>query len=455
MTTPEIISEVVFRSLCMQCGSCAGICSSQALKMEETEAGLVWPSWREEHCTECGLCDKVCPVLNPPAHLAAHPADPYIGPMRGAYLAEATDIKLAAEAQTGGLVRALLAWALKTDRVDGVVAVVDNPKRPLRPKAVVTSDLQRVLTVARSKYCPVPVNELIHELRGFDGRLAYVGLPCHMQGLELATEQSPKLRRKIVLRIGLFCSRVLTYHATAFHVRSARGGKSDEIAEFDYRHRGKSGWPGDIRVVTQHGEVRSAHRSCRMHSRFFFTPLSCRLCPDKLNVLADIAVGDPHGIVHGEQVPTASIVRTDLGEEVLSAALSDGWIKLIPLDARKVADGQNIRGHLAGVRAIGNEMLHRNRSLPRALRDGTLDIRKASRRPVGGRITVAWSLFAQTPRGIWLARHLPTWLPRLIDLWGRTRRVRRVLRRLLTTGRLRPKREQPATSPHTDTSRPF
>lgn len=432
----KIISEVVANNLCTQCGSCAGICPPIALEMRETPGGLVLPELIPERCTECGLCDMICPVIEAPKALEPHLDQPFIGPVKAAYLAEATDPKLVYEGQTGGLGRALLAWALSTGRVNGVVSVVDNPDDPLHPKAIITSDVDEVLSVARSKYCPVPVNDLIQRMLKYEGQLAYVGVACQMQGLELSMERLKKLRKKVVLRLGIFCDRVLSYRAAEFHARCAGAGPN-ELTHFDYRHKEMRGWPGDIRIVKKDGKTQTVNRDCRTQTRSLFTPVSCRLCPDKLNVLSDISIGDPHGVVRGKEVPSAAIVRTDTGLEYLNAAERDGWIKLSPADAMEIAEGQHIHKHVAEVQAMGNEMLHRGFHLPIVLQRGPLAVQRDRRRPLWTRITVAWGLFGQTPRGIWILRHLPTWVPRAIRSYRQIPRAMQAFRRLIRTGRVR------------------
>ena len=51
---------------CTGCGGCAFVCPKQAIKMEKTKDGFIYPKIEKELCIGCGVCNKVCPVLNKP-----------------------------------------------------------------------------------------------------------------------------------------------------------------------------------------------------------------------------------------------------------------------------------------------------------------------------------------------------------------------------------------------------
>lgn len=437
----RILSTVVTNHLCTECGTCSGICPTHALLMRETPGGQVLPQLVASRCTDCGLCDLVCPELELSQRLRESLSESMTGRIDSAYLAEACDPSVASASQTGGAGRALIAWCMEAGVIDGAVLVVDDPAEPLRPKAVITRNPSAVLGASRSKYCPVPVNALILEMLRFEGRLAYVGLSCHMHGLELAMQRLRKLRSKIVLRVGLFCDRVLTYPAAEFLARCAGLPDAEHIVAFDYRAREWQGWPGDVRISTASGQHKNVSRTARAGSRALFTPAHCWLCPDKLNVLCDLALGDPHGVAEGTTVPTAVIARTSRGAELLRSAALAGRIRLVPADPAVIVAGQHLDDNTRNAIAAGLEFSRRRLQLPAALRAEPL----ASARgpvPIWVRLAVWWSLESQKPWGARVLARLPTWEPR-VWMWfksgprRRYRWARQVIARFFRTGRLR------------------
>ena len=64
MITNEYNTRAISFSQCTGCEACESICPRNAIKMEEDKEGFYYPIVKESICIDCGLCDKVCPILN-------------------------------------------------------------------------------------------------------------------------------------------------------------------------------------------------------------------------------------------------------------------------------------------------------------------------------------------------------------------------------------------------------
>lgn len=53
------------KNLCTGCEACANKCSNEAILMQPDSEGFLYPYISNSKCTECGACQKSCPVLNP------------------------------------------------------------------------------------------------------------------------------------------------------------------------------------------------------------------------------------------------------------------------------------------------------------------------------------------------------------------------------------------------------
>jgi hypothetical protein len=73
-----------------------------------------------------------------------------------------------------------------------------------------------------------------------------------------------------------------------------------------------------------------------------FTPVRCRLCFDKLNVLADVVVGDAYGFCADKEGASVVLARTPKAMEVLSAAQAARFIDLRAIEPRDVFERQRI-----------------------------------------------------------------------------------------------------------------
>lgn len=56
--------RITDKSLCCGCGSCAQRCPQHCITMESDEQGFLYPRVDDKQCVDCGLCERVCPIIN-------------------------------------------------------------------------------------------------------------------------------------------------------------------------------------------------------------------------------------------------------------------------------------------------------------------------------------------------------------------------------------------------------
>ena len=49
---------------CCGCAACLNKCPKNAIVMKENEQGFLYPIIDKNKCISCGLCEKVCPMLD-------------------------------------------------------------------------------------------------------------------------------------------------------------------------------------------------------------------------------------------------------------------------------------------------------------------------------------------------------------------------------------------------------
>lgn len=49
---------------CSGCSACFNICPKQCIEMKADEEGFVYPVVDQTKCINCGLCEKICPIIN-------------------------------------------------------------------------------------------------------------------------------------------------------------------------------------------------------------------------------------------------------------------------------------------------------------------------------------------------------------------------------------------------------
>jgi len=356
----ESIADVAADLLCTSCGTCTLVCPEGAITMAETPAGLLQPTVSDA-CTSCGVCRKVCPGLHVTFDADLGP-DPWMGHVRKAYLGRATDPAIRLGAQSGGLVSALLISLFETRVADVATSVTLPPDGSLRPVAGLVNDRDGVLRARGSKYCPVAVNSALSALEEGQ-RAAMVGTSCQIHGLSELCREYPQWSARIACVIGLCCDRTLLFTAVDAMARACHLDLK-ELKTVEYRSTWRRGWPGEVAFATRDGSWFYFPHSVRTAIKDFVTPPRCRLCFDKMNVLADLTVGDPWGVRDTPRGSSVVLVRTDRGEATLARALERGDIEIEEIDPALVREGQGLEARQASFTAFCEAWRRMSREVP-------------------------------------------------------------------------------------------
>lgn len=339
------ISRIISNELCCGCGVCEPFCPQNAIKMTLNEAGFFAPKITTKYCSNCGVCTTVCPGqgMNLREFAYQNHAQYFnnvIGGYTNVYAGFANDMAIRQNASSGGLCTAILRFMFDQKFIDGaVVTVMDD--NPLFAKAKIITSVEELRDSSGSKYTPVSMHEIFKEILVRDNcRLAFVGLPCHLEAIELAKKVWPSLADVIVFKIGLYCNNTPSANATKYLLDSL-GVSEEEVASL--RYRGK-GWPGYFTVKLKDGSELSTPMTKYTKSGFlqYFCRQRCLLCADQTSELADVSLADPWGLYPwtlnstyksrlGESVIVA---RTITGSKILQDASDASIISLrgIPVD---------------------------------------------------------------------------------------------------------------------------
>jgi len=231
------------------------------------------PHIQLEKCNVCGICYSACPghsvdfkTLNTTI-FGKEPEDIILGNYLDCNVGHATDPDIRYQSASGGIVTGLLVYALEHGIIDGALVTRMSKDHPLEPEPFIARTRDEIIEASRSKYCPVPTNTVIREiLRSSEGeRFAVVGLPCHIHGIRKAESLNEKLKDKIVLHIGLFCSHNDTFWQTDYILKKLHVSK-DSVRIIRYRGQG---WPGSFAIELMDGKKKSLpyHRQS--------SPMSC------------------------------------------------------------------------------------------------------------------------------------------------------------------------------------
>jgi coenzyme F420 hydrogenase subunit beta len=247
-----------------------------------------------------------------------------LGTARKILMARAKDPVWQGKAQTGGVVSALIDFALQKKIIQK--AVLTQRKDDLLPFGRIISDRDQVLSSAGSSYISGPTLEVLNQgpWQG-EERIGLVGLPCQILALAKMKDSTLPTQtplERVVLTIGLFCTWALAY----------KPFKAFLEARFDHQPINKldiTPPPERLLRVWVGDQVQEISLDV---IRDFIRP-ACRVCPDMTSEFADLSVGTVEGMAEWNTL----IVRTERGEEVVERALEANIIEIRPLPAENLS----------------------------------------------------------------------------------------------------------------------
>lgn len=331
----ELYAEVIDSSLCTGCAGCVISCPHDVIGYHHQE-GEYRPFHLEEelgadNCLHgekgCTSCTRACPRFRSweseaNEHLFARGRDD--DEMAGVYsdimLVRATDDMVHRMGQDGGLVSAILIWAMDEGYIDAaLVSYLEGDGSSWQAKPGVAANRDEVLAAAGSRYTYSANTLAIDEaLEAGHSKLALVGMSCQSSIPPVMWHRKiGKISKPIVFNIGLLCSK--TFDDAIFH----------ELFWTKYGLRKEDMVKMNIKGVFQIWMKDGSYHEINLKECHAWTREGCTHCPDFAAEHADISTG---GI--GENADwTLTIVRTELGREIMDRMISTGAVEARPGDS--------------------------------------------------------------------------------------------------------------------------
>ncbi len=327
----HLYEEVVTSGLCTGCAACVIACPHDVLGYDdrfkpfhlEEEGGPGGCVHGDKGCT---LCTRACPRFRdwePDADKwlfgRTRLPEEVLGVYKKILLTRATDREVLERGQDGGTCSAVLIWCLEKGIIDGALVSFLEGDGSWKAKSGVAKTRADILAGAGSRYT-YSANTLAYKQAVETGleKLALVGMSCQASAPPMmAARGVRKVARRIALTIGLLCSK--TFDESIFEdlLEAKYGLARDAISKMNIK--------GRLQIWTHDdGYVEVPLKECHA-----FTREGCKSCPDFSAEHADISLG---GLGQTEGW-TLTIVRTDRGEEIVDAMVSEGRLEARDGDA--------------------------------------------------------------------------------------------------------------------------
>lgn len=365
----ETVKNTVCEELCCGCGICKGLCPKECISME-LRHGMYLPLIDEVQCISCGLCAKVCPGLGHIYVTRETASDTVIGDSIACYNAWSIDPILRHVSASGGVVSAIVRTLLKIGRYDSVFTLDKyDYHEQLKVHRYTYKEFcvdPKYSSTPRSRYLPVSHEETISYIKAHrNERSIIIGTSCAIRGIQTAVE-ALGIDKKQYLFIGLFCDKVFNYNV--LHYFEDKYNSGAELTALHFKNKESGGWPGDMKFFPKNGKPFYVPLTERTKAKAYFMPERCLYCVDKLNVCADISIGDNYTKHDSSELGSNSvIIRTDVGKSAWDMAISELEKYAVSIDDIQNAQAIDIRlenmyyGDLRHARATRDL----NRGIPR------------------------------------------------------------------------------------------
>lgn len=273
---------------CCGCTACEQICVHNAISMKENSKGFLEPYIDQDKCVNCGLCDKVCPLLKKYTVYETDFRQKY-------YAAKRKDDKLRRQSQSGGAFSALAEEILNQNGC--VYGVGINKKVEAVYERVVNR--RKLGKLKGSKYVQASVGSTYSQVENDlqNGKwVLFSGTPCHIHGLKCFLEMKHIDTEKLIT-VDLICHGVPSpriYREYKWLFSEMQGKK--QINKFNFRDK-RFGWHGHVAVITV-GRKKIVNND---FVRFFYSHFglrdSCYACQyTSFDRQGDLTVADCWGI---------------------------------------------------------------------------------------------------------------------------------------------------------------
>ena len=342
MGAPDL-ETIVAHGLCAGCGLCESLAGRARVEMRITSFGQIRPTVKEP-LAEAVMerIRAVCPGIRldgpDPKQAGAHGRmDAAFGPIRSLHRGWAGDPKIRHKSAAGGGMTALGIHLLETGKVDAVLHVRASTTDPVLTDAVVSRTRDAVIAGSQSRYGPAAPLVHVHRLLDEGIRFAVLAKPCDIGAIRNLATIEPRVTEQIPYLVTIFCGGVPTAH-TARKIAKYVGLEPDELATFRWRGEG---WPGPTYMRSRSGEEKSLTYDYVWYTQdvpwSYDMQYRCKICPDAIGELADVACPDGWVMENGTPVHKEApgqnvfVARTEKGEALVREAAAAGAIELAPI----------------------------------------------------------------------------------------------------------------------------
>jgi coenzyme F420 hydrogenase subunit beta len=312
----ELERMIIKPGFCTLCGACEAACPVHAIKVEHDKPHRLHDC--SEHLDSCPICYDICPHTDALAFEilrfvadASHRRES-LGYYRKILLAQATNPTLRDASKSGGVVNALLNFAINKKIIDSAIVSEASPRVPIKVKPSINLVPDDTLSAVDAKIVPSPVAKAFSRAVFEHGKvhIAFVGIPCHIRALRKLEAWQHRLADSLEITIGLFCLWTFSLSRLLEYLLHEHNIAANEIQNVDLT-------ANEYIVTAENRVVQIPLSEIKSHIMN-----RCSTCADFTSELADLSIGGASPLKDWSIV----IIRTKEGEAFFNRAAEEGVI---------------------------------------------------------------------------------------------------------------------------------
>ncbi|TNJ38553.1 4Fe-4S dicluster domain-containing protein [Chlorobaculum thiosulfatiphilum] len=236
--------DVIGITRCTGCFGCESACALGAIEMVLDDDGFYKPIVDHKKCSECGICQRYCPVLMKQKHMICD--EKKVEPK--AFAAWTNDEQVRMSSSSGGVFSELAKIVIKSGGM--VAGCVWGEK--WSPMHILTDHWPDVERMRGSKYLQSNVGKIYQKvldvLRETDKQVLFSGTPCQIAAMKEAL--SPEQRERVLL-VDFICHGVPSLRVFHRYLEDLFDG--EDVASYTFRDK-SFGWKTTVLAVSSNGK---------------------------------------------------------------------------------------------------------------------------------------------------------------------------------------------------------
>lgn len=342
---------------CCGCNACGDACPKQAITFKTDNEGFWYPEVDMQKCVNCGLCEKVCPVI----HAKELKKNEFDTPQ--CIVANHKNIEVRFDSTSGGMFTAYAEWAFKNGYYVGGAIWTEN----FGAKNYITNDKEELVKLRNTKYFQVDAQGFysqVKKLLNAGEKVLICNLPCQIAALKSFLGKD----YDNLITVDLFCRGINSPMVFRKFLDSLEKLYKSKVVYVKPKSK-DLGWHNlTLKIVFENGKTYYGTKDVDFFTKAFLssnciTRPSCYECKFKgFPRIADLSIGDFWRA--GNVKTKATKLDDNLGTSAILVNSRKGEVLMQEVAKKLQTEEESldivVAGNKALVESIGKEKVDRN-----------------------------------------------------------------------------------------------